>query len=92
MTLTTTTPNNMNLIKSLIKLVKKKEQPLHYTHCLDHRTWLSRQVQEVEIDETLSLQLNKQSIKTMDTESRKRMQHNIKTPIGKDDNWYTRYI
>tara|TARA_R110002153_G_scaffold211459_1_gene364099 strand:- start:210 stop:455 length:246 start_codon:yes stop_codon:yes gene_type:complete len=81
----------MNLIKTLIKLVKK-EQPLHYTHCLDHRTWLSRQVQEVKIDEALSLQLNKQSINTMATESGKRAQLNVKTSIGKDDNWYERYL
>jgi len=81
----------MDLIKTLIKMVKK-EKSLHYTHCIDHRTWLSRQVQEVEIDETLRLQLNKQSIKTMDAESRKRTQHNVKSSISKDENWYTRYL
>ena len=81
----------MNLIKSITKLFKK-EQPLHYTNCLDHRTWLSRQVQEVEIDETLRLQLSKQSIKTMDIESRKRAQLNVKTSVSKDDNWYERYL
>ena len=76
----------------LIKNLIKKEQPLHYTNCLDHRTWLSRQVQEVEIDETLRLQLSKQSIKTMDIESRKRAQLNVKTSVSKDDNWYERYL
>ena len=81
----------MNLIKTLIKLVKK-EQPLHYTHCLDHRTWLSRQVQEVKIDEALSLQLNKQSINTMATESGKRARNDDKAIISKDDNWYTKYL
>jgi IS5 family transposase len=83
----------MSLIKSLIKLVKR-EQPLLYTKCLDHRTWLSRQVQEVEIDETLSLQLNKQSIQTMEKESRKRAQisRDDDWSISKDDNWYTRYL
>jgi hypothetical protein len=81
----------MNLIKTLIKLVKK-EQPLHYTHCLDHRTWLSRQVQEVKIDEALSLQLNKQSINTMATESGKRSRNDDKAIISKDDNWYTKYL
>ena len=81
----------MNLIKSITKLFKK-EKHIHYSLCLDHRTWLSRQVQEAEIDETLRLQLSKQSIKTMDAESRKRAQLNVKTSISKDDNWYERYL
>ena len=80
----------MSFIKSLIKLVKK-EQPIHYTHCLDHRTWLSRQVQEVEIDETLSLQLNKQSINTSLNDAATEVLDKS-TVVNKDDNWYTRYM
>ena len=90
----------MKLIKSLIKLVRK-EKTINYALCLDHRTWLSRQVQEGQINETLRLQLNKQSLKTMDTESRKRAKldainsntSNTLPPLsGTTNEWYKRYI
>jgi len=67
----------MNPIEKLLNMFRRNKSEPKFAKCLQHRTWLDRQVKEEMINRAAQTRVS--STKAQPT-------------IAKDDNWYTKYI
>ncbi len=67
----------MNPIQKLIYMFRRNKPEPKFAKCLQHRTWLSRQVKE-------EMSNREAQTRVSSTTSQQ--------TINKDDNWYTRYL